>query len=192
MCYPATQTANPPRPRAAAPPRLPSPVQGWPSGRPSRDSGHDPSAAAPAQLAATPKPAIRWKNLFVQHQRISGHSPYEPVFGFSRAIVVGDRVLVGGTAPIPPGGGPAPSGAYNQARLCLDLIGAALAQAGSTFDDVVRTRIYITDASHWEEVARAHGEVFAGIMPVTSAVIVAGLLDPAWLVEIEAEAVLPA
>jgi len=129
---------------------------------------------------------------FVQHQRISGHSPYESVFGFSRAIVVGGRVLVGGTAPIPPGGGPAPSGTYNQARLCLDLIGAALAQAGVTFDDVVRTRMYITDASDWEEVARAHGEVFAGIKPVATAVIVAGLLDPAWLVEIEAEAVLSA
>ena len=61
-----------------------------------------------------------------------------------------------------------------------------------TFDDVVRTRMYITDASDWEEVARAHGEVFAGIKPVATAVIVAGLLDPAWLVEIEAEAVLPA
>jgi enamine deaminase RidA (YjgF/YER057c/UK114 family) len=129
---------------------------------------------------------------FVQHQRITGHSPYESVFGFSRAIVVGDRVLVGGTAPVPPGGVPAPSGAYNQARLCLDLIAAALAQAGVSFDDVVRTRMYITDVSHWEEVARAHGEVFAEIMPVTTAVIVAGLLDPAWLVEIEAEAALPA
>jgi enamine deaminase RidA (YjgF/YER057c/UK114 family) len=128
----------------------------------------------------------------VQRQRISGHSPYESVCGFSRAIVVGDRVLVGGTAPIPPGGVPAPVGAYNQARMCLDLIGAALAQAGATYDHVVRTRMYLTDASYWEEVARAHGEVFAEIMPVTSAVIVARLLDPAWLVEIEAEAVLPA
>jgi enamine deaminase RidA (YjgF/YER057c/UK114 family) len=129
---------------------------------------------------------------FVQRQRISGHSPYEPVFGFSRAIVAGDRVLVAGTAPVPPGGAPPPSGAYLQARLCLDLIGAALAQGGATFADVVRTRMYITDASHWEEVARAHGEIFAEIMPVATAVVVAGLLDPAWLVEIEAEAVLPA
>jgi enamine deaminase RidA (YjgF/YER057c/UK114 family) len=129
---------------------------------------------------------------FVQRQRISGHSPYEPVFGFSRAIVAGDRVLVAGTAAVPPGGAPPPSGAYLQARLCLDLIGAALAQGGATFADVVRTRMYITDASHWEEVARAHGEIFAEIMPVATAVVVAGLLDPAWLVEIEAEAVLPA
>jgi enamine deaminase RidA (YjgF/YER057c/UK114 family) len=127
----------------------------------------------------------------VQRQRISGHSPYEPVFGFSRALVAGDRVLVAGTAPVPPGGGPPPSDAYSQAKLCLDLIGAALDQAGASFDHVIRTRMYLTAAGHWEDVARAHGEVFAGIRPVATAVIVAGLLDPAWLVEIEAEALLP-
>ena len=127
----------------------------------------------------------------MQRQRISGHSPYEPVFGFSRAVVAGDRILVAGTAPVPPGGGPPPSGAYLQARLCLDLIGAALGQVGASFDDVVRTRMYLTGANHWEEVARAHGEVFAVIRPASTAVIVAGLLDPAWLVEIEAEALLP-
>ncbi len=127
----------------------------------------------------------------VQRRRISGHSPYEPVFGFSRAVVAGGRVLVAGTAPVPPGGGPPPSGAYRQARLCLDLIGAALGQAGAGFDDVVRTRMYLTGAGHWEEVARAHGEVFAAIRPASTAVIVAGLLDPAWLVDIEAEALLP-
>jgi enamine deaminase RidA (YjgF/YER057c/UK114 family) len=124
-------------------------------------------------------------------QRISGHSPYEPVFGFSRAVVAGDRVLVAGTAPVPPGGAPPPSGPYAQARLCLDLIGEALTKAGTSLDQVIRTRIYLTAAEHWEEVARAHGEVFAGIRPAATAVIVAGLLDPAWLVEIEAEALLP-
>jgi enamine deaminase RidA (YjgF/YER057c/UK114 family) len=127
----------------------------------------------------------------VQRRHISGHSPYEPVFGFSRALVAGDRVLVAGTAPVPSGGGPPPSGAYRQAGLCLELIGEALGKAGATFADVIRTRIYITGASHWEEVARAHGDVFADIRPVATAVIVAGLLDPAWLVEIEAEAILP-
>jgi enamine deaminase RidA (YjgF/YER057c/UK114 family) len=127
----------------------------------------------------------------VERQRISGHSPYEPVFGFSRAVVAGDRVLVSGTAPVPPGGGPPPSGPYDQARLCLDLIGEALHQAGTGPDHVVRTRMFITNAAHWPEVARAHGEVFADIRPAATAVIVAGLLDPAWLVEIEAEAVLP-
>jgi enamine deaminase RidA (YjgF/YER057c/UK114 family) len=124
-------------------------------------------------------------------QRISGHSPYEPVFGFSRAVVASGRVLVAGTAPVPAGGGAPPAGPYDQARLCLELIGEALSRAGTSLDHVLRTRIYITDAAHWREVARAHGEVFASIRPAATAVIVAGLLDPAWLVEIEAEAALP-
>jgi enamine deaminase RidA (YjgF/YER057c/UK114 family) len=127
----------------------------------------------------------------MERQRISGHSPYEPVFGFSRALVAGDRVLVAGTAPVPPGGGPPPPGPYAQARLCLDLIGEALAKAGTSLEHVIRTRIYLTGAEHWEQVARAHGEVFAAVRPAATAVIVAGLLDPAWLVEIEAEATLP-
>ena len=127
----------------------------------------------------------------MQRQRISGHSPYEPVFGFSRALVAGGRVLVAGTAPVPAGGGPPPASPYAQARLCLDLIGEALAQAGASLDHVVRTRIYLTAAASWEEVARAHGEIFAEIRPAATAVIVASLLDPAWLVEIEAEAQLP-
>ena len=104
----------------------------------------------------------------------------------------GDRVLVAGTAPVPPGGGPPPPEAYAQAKLCLDLISEALTRAGTSLEHVVRTRMFITDAAHWPEVARAHGEVFADIRPAATAVIVAGLLDPAWLVEIEAEAVLPA
>jgi enamine deaminase RidA (YjgF/YER057c/UK114 family) len=127
----------------------------------------------------------------VQRQRISGHSPYEPVFGFSRAVVAGDRVLVAGTAPIPPGGGPSPAEAYPQAKLCLELISEALDRAGTGLEHVIRTRMFLTDAVHWPDVARAHGEVFADIRPAATAVIVAGLLDPGWLVEIEAEAVLP-
>jgi len=127
----------------------------------------------------------------VQRRRISGHSPYEPVFGFSRALVAGNRILVAGTAPVPPGGGPPPDGPYAQARLCLDLIAEALEKAGARLEHVVRTRIYLTAAEHWPDVARAHGEAFAEIRPAATAVIVAGLLDPAWLVEIEAEALLP-
>ena len=127
----------------------------------------------------------------VQRQLISGSSPYEAIIGFSRAVVVDGRILVAGTTPIPPAGGPPPAGAYDQARLVLDLISAALARAGAGLEHVIRTRMYLTDAAHWPEVARAHGEVFADIKPTTTAVIVAGLLDPAWLVEIEAEAVLP-
>jgi enamine deaminase RidA (YjgF/YER057c/UK114 family) len=127
----------------------------------------------------------------MERHLISGHSPYEPVFGFSRAVVAGDRVLVAGTAPVPADGTPPPPDAYGQARLCLQLIGAALSTAGTGFEHVIRTRMYLTDAGHWQDVARAHGEVFAGIRPAATAVVVAGLLDPAWLVEIEAEAARP-
>jgi enamine deaminase RidA (YjgF/YER057c/UK114 family) len=127
----------------------------------------------------------------MEFRRVSGHSPYEGAFGFSRAVVCGDRVLVAGTAPIAADGTPAPAGPYAQARLCLDLIGEALGQAGTSLEHVIRTRMFLTGAEHWPEVARAHGEVFASIRPAATAVIVAGLLDPAWLVEIEAEAVLP-
>jgi enamine deaminase RidA (YjgF/YER057c/UK114 family) len=126
----------------------------------------------------------------VERRLISGHSPYETVTGFSRAVVAGGRVLVAGTAPIPIDGDP-PDGAYEQARLCLEIVGGALARAGAGFADVVRTRMYLTDPGDWEEVARAHGEVFAEIRPASTAVVVKELLDPRWRVELEAEAVLP-
>ena len=121
---------------------------------------------------------------------IPGHSPYEPVVGYSRAVVSGENVHVSGTAPIPRDGDP-PDGAYEQARLCLDIVGGALREAGAAFADVVRTRIYLTDAGDYEDVARAHGEVFGDVRPASTAVVVKGLLDPRWRVEIEADAVLP-
>jgi enamine deaminase RidA (YjgF/YER057c/UK114 family) len=126
----------------------------------------------------------------MERRLIPGHSPYEPVVGFSRAVVAGDRVHVSGTAPIPAGGGPPPDGAYEQARLCLEIVGEALARAGSGLEHVVRTRIYLTDAADWQEVGRAHGEAFGDVRPANTTVV-ASLLDPAWKVEIEAEAVLP-
>src|ERR1700730_18054884 len=107
--------------------------------------------------------------LRVRRQRITGPSPYETLFGFSRALVAGDRVLVARTAPVPPGGGPPPRRPHGQARVRLDLIGGALAKAGTSLDHVVRTRMYLTGAEHWEEVARAHGEVFAAIRPAATA-----------------------
>lgn len=122
---------------------------------------------------------------------IAGSSPFEPLFGFSRAVVVDGRVHVSGTAPIPADGSPPPESPYEQARLCFELIGTALERAGCSLADVVRTRMYLTDAGEWEEVARAHGETFAAVRPASTAVVVATLLDPAWKVEIEAEAVLP-
>jgi len=125
----------------------------------------------------------------MERRLIRGHSPLEPVFGFSRAVVAGEHVHVAGTAPIP-AEGDAPAGAYEQARLCLDLVREALEHAGARMEDVVRTRLYIVDAADWQEVARAHGEVFAEIRPASTAVV-ANLLDPRWRVEIEADAVLP-
>jgi enamine deaminase RidA (YjgF/YER057c/UK114 family) len=121
---------------------------------------------------------------------VSGHSPYEGVAGFSRAVVAGGRVYVAGTAPIPPDGSPPPEDAYAQAALCLQIIGEALERAGSGLEHVVRTNIYVTDPAHWDEVARAHGETFRDTRPAATCVI-ARLLDDAWKVEIEAEATLP-
>jgi enamine deaminase RidA (YjgF/YER057c/UK114 family) len=121
---------------------------------------------------------------------VSGHSPYEGVAGFSRAVVAGDRVYVAGTAPIPPDGSAPPDGAYEQAALCLRIVGEALERAGSGLDHVVRTNIYVTDPVHWDEVARAHGETFRETRPAATCVV-ARLLDDAWKVEIEAEAILP-
>jgi enamine deaminase RidA (YjgF/YER057c/UK114 family) len=126
----------------------------------------------------------------MERRLIAGHSPFERVFGFSRAVVSGANVHVSGTAPIPREGDP-PDDAYEQARLCLEIVGGALGEAGAGFGDVVRTRIYLTDADDYEDVARAHGEVFGEIRPASTAVVVKALLDPRWRVEIEADAVLP-
>jgi enamine deaminase RidA (YjgF/YER057c/UK114 family) len=126
----------------------------------------------------------------VERRLISSGSPYEGVAGFSRAVVVGPHVHVAGTAPVMPDGAPPPAGAYEQAKRCLEIILAALDEAGARPDDVVRTRMFVTEPSHWEEVARAHGEVFGGVRPAATCVVTR-LLDPRWLVEIEAEAILP-
>jgi enamine deaminase RidA (YjgF/YER057c/UK114 family) len=125
----------------------------------------------------------------MERRLISGHSPFEPVAGFSRAVVVGSTVHVAGTAPIPPDGSPPPESAYDQALLCLSIIAEALDRAGSSVADVVRTRMFVTDAADWSGVARAHGEIFGEIRPAATCVVTS-LLDPAWKVEIEAEAVI--
>ncbi len=121
---------------------------------------------------------------------ISGHSPYEQIVGFSRAVVVGKHVYVAGTAPIPADGSAPPENAYEQARLCLEIIGRALESAGTTFENVVRSRVYVTDPAHFEEVGRAHGEVFGDVRPANTTVVTA-LIDPAWKVEIDVDAFLP-
>ena len=124
-----------------------------------------------------------------ERQRVSSGSPYEPRIGFSRAVRVGDRVVVSGTAPIWPDGSCDPD-PEAQARRCFEIILAALREAGAGPEHVVRTRSYLTAAADWEAVGRAHGAVFAEVRPASTMVVVAGLLDPRWRVEIEAEAVL--
>jgi enamine deaminase RidA (YjgF/YER057c/UK114 family) len=121
-------------------------------------------------------------------RRIASGSPYEPVIGFSRALRAGDRVLVSGTGPIWEDGSCDPDPEV-QARRCFEIVAAALAQAGAAPADVVRTRMYLTNAEYADAVGRAHAELFANVRPAATMVVVAGLLDPRWKVEIEAEAI---
>ena len=118
---------------------------------------------------------------------IPGTSPYEPIIGFSRAVRVGNVVHVSGTGPV--GADDLP--AADQTRAILKLIETALHNAGASFEHVVRTRIYLTHTEDWEEVGRAHGEIFSNIRPAATMVTVKELLNPKWRVEIEAEAVIP-
>lgn len=121
---------------------------------------------------------------------VSSGSPFEPRIGFSRAVRVGDVVAVSGTAPIDADGHTVGEGdLYRQTVRCLDLIQDAVEATGLTLDNVVRTRVLLTDLSRWEEAARAHADRFADVRPASTFVQVAGLLDPGWLVEIEADAV---
>jgi enamine deaminase RidA (YjgF/YER057c/UK114 family) len=125
----------------------------------------------------------------MERQHISSGAAFETRVGYSRAVRVGDRVWVSGTAPIMPEDADPPTGAFDQAQLCLAIIERALAEAGASLDDVVRTRIYVTDPASIVEVGRAHAAAFATALPATTG-IVTQLLDPRWLVEIEAEAVI--
>jgi enamine deaminase RidA (YjgF/YER057c/UK114 family) len=109
--------------------------------------------------------------------------------GYSRAVRVGENVYVAGTAPIMPDDADPPPDAYGQTRLCLEIAVAAMGELGARAEDVVRTRVYLTSAEHFEGFARAHGEVFKGVRPASAVVVVAALLDPRWLVEIELDAV---
>jgi enamine deaminase RidA (YjgF/YER057c/UK114 family) len=114
-------------------------------------------------------------------------SPFADTVGYARAVRDGRHVHVSGTAPV----GLESDDPYQQAKRCLEIIVDALRELGAGPEHVVRTRTFILDRADWEEVGRAHGEVFGQVMPATSMLVISGLLDPSWKVEIEADAVLP-
>jgi enamine deaminase RidA (YjgF/YER057c/UK114 family) len=128
----------------------------------------------------------------LERRNISSGGPWEDVVGYSRAVRTGNHVYVAGTTSAEPDGSIfGGTDAYLQARRCFEIIERALSEAGAEMRDVVRTRMFVTDISRWEEFGRAHGEFFRSVKPVATMVEVVRLLDPAMLIEIEAEAVIP-
>jgi enamine deaminase RidA (YjgF/YER057c/UK114 family) len=125
----------------------------------------------------------------VERQVVPADSPYAATVGYARAVRVGERIVVSGTAAVMPDGAPPPPDVYSQAKRCLEIILAALEELGARPGHVVRTRVYITSADDWEEAGRAHGEVFGEIRPASAMLVITGLLDPRFLVEIEADAI---
>ena len=124
---------------------------------------------------------------------VSSKSPFEAQFGFCRARRVGDRILVAGTAPIGADGATAaPDDAAGQARRCFEIIVAAVRRLGGDPTQIVRTRMFLTDVEDWAAVGAVHGEFFGAARPVATMVAVAGLIDPSWRIEVEAEADLAA
>lgn len=122
-------------------------------------------------------------------QYVRSGSPYEQRYGFSRGVRIGALIEIAGTAPIPPADEPLAATAYGQMLRCSEIAVAALEELGATTDDVIRTRMFITDPDDADEIGRAHQQVFGNAMPAATMVVVAALLEPAWKVEIELEAV---
>jgi len=122
----------------------------------------------------------------MKRENITGGSPFEPIIGFSRAVRVGNIVHLAGTGPV----GADTADAEAQTRRIFAIAEEALAKAGASFKDVVRTRMYLTHVEDWEAVGRVHGEFFANVRPVATMLVVAKLLNPSWRIEIEMEAVL--
>ena len=119
---------------------------------------------------------------------ISSGAPWEDKVGYCRAVRIGNTIEVSGTAPVK-NGETIGTTAYEQTKVCLQIIEEAINQAGGRMEDVVRTRMFVTDISKWEEIGKAHGEYFRKIKPATSMVEVSALIDPKMLVEIEATAI---
>jgi enamine deaminase RidA (YjgF/YER057c/UK114 family) len=127
----------------------------------------------------------------MSRQLVSSGSPYEPRLGISRAVRSGHFIAVAGTAPIGPDGKNVGKGdPATQARRCIEIIRNALEQAGSDLSDVIRTRILLTRIEDWESVGLVHGEFFGNIRPANTVMQVTRFIDPDWLVEIEADAVI--
>ena len=121
---------------------------------------------------------------------ISSGSPFEPKIGFSRAVRVGPHIAVSGTAPLAAGGGVAcPGDLYGQTKRCLEIIEKAVNDAGGKREHIVRTRLFLKDMSNWQDAGRAHGEFFKDIRPASTMIQIVQAIDPAWLIEIEADAI---
>src|SRR5690349_6355789 len=148
--------------------------------RPSSSQASRPAAGAPPPARDTTS---------MDRQAVFSGNPYEGIWGHSRAVRVGDHVSVSGTAPIPADGAAPPTDAYGQTRLCQQIILEALAELGARTEDVVRTRVYGTRSDFFDAGARAHIEVFSDIPPASEFVVIKELANPAWMVEIEADAI---
>ena len=123
----------------------------------------------------------------MERRAVPAVSPFAATVGYSRAVRDGRHVFVGGTAPV----GSDSDDPYEQAQRCLTIIVDALRELGAGPEHVVRTRVYIVDPADWEAIGRAHGEVFGNVLPASAMLVISGMLNPAWKVEIEAEALLP-
>jgi enamine deaminase RidA (YjgF/YER057c/UK114 family) len=126
----------------------------------------------------------------VERRLVSSGSSWEERYGYSRAVVAGPHVYVAGTAPIMPGDADPPDGVYAQMRRCLEIVQAALADAGARVEHVVRTRVFVTQPDFMPDALRAHGEVFSEVRPACTGIVCA-LADPRWLCELEVEALRP-
>lgn len=125
-------------------------------------------------------------------RQVDAHTSFAPIVGYSRAVRDGRHIFVAGTGPTMADGGEPPADAYGQAKRSFEIVLDALTELGASPENVVRTRAYLTNADDWQEVGRAHGEAFRVAMPASAFVVVAALLDPRWLVEVEVDAMLPA